>query len=158
MADYRFRAVTLADLPMLAGWLRHPAVAEWWVGPDRQIAQVRADLGHEVMTQVIAMRGETPTGYAQYSPICHWPAPHFADLPPDTLAIDVFNAPEGFGHGGAWLRALGDRLLADAPALAIDPDPANRRAIRAYEKAGFRGRLIHPDGEGHPVRVMTRRR
>ncbi|RYE75020.1 MAG: hypothetical protein EOP19_26715, partial [Hyphomicrobiales bacterium] len=31
---YRFRPVTPADLPLLAGWVRMPAVAEWWIEAD----------------------------------------------------------------------------------------------------------------------------
>lgn len=65
MAEYRFRPAGKADLPMLAGWLGDPVVAEWWEGPDRQIALVAEDLGNPVMRQVIACHGETPLGYAQ---------------------------------------------------------------------------------------------
>ena len=158
MPDYVFRPVTQADLPMLAEWLRDPRVAEWWQGPDRQIALVREDLADGLMRQVIALTRDLPLGYAQSYPAHHWPAPHFADLPPDTVALDVFGAPQGWGHGGAWLRALGDLLLQDASTLAIDPHPENLRAIRAYEKAGFSGDRMARDGEGSPVRVMTRRR
>ena len=42
------------------------------------------------------------------------------------------------GHGSAFVRAHCDRLFtAGAPALGADPHPDNRRAVRAYEKAGF---------------------
>lgn len=158
MPDYDFRPVTPDDLPMLAAWLRQPQVAAWWDGPDRQIELVTEDLDNPAMEQVIAMAGDTALGYAQFYPAHHWPAPHFADLPADTIAIDVFGSPDGWGHGGAWLAALADRLLSRASVLAIDPDPENLRAIRAYEKAGFQGDRILIDGEGHPARIMTRRR
>ena len=47
----------------------------------------------------------------------------------------------GHGHGSAFIRAFIERLLATGtPRVVIDPDPANARAIRAYEKAGFRQR------------------
>lgn len=158
MADYRFRPVIPADLPILADWLSDPRVAEWWGGPEREIQLIREDLGHDVMRQVIALRGDTPLGYAQFYPAFHWPAPHFAGLPADTIALDVFGGPLGWGHGGSWLRALGDLLLRDVSTLAIDPDPENLRAIRAYAKAGFAGTRIAADSEGYPVRIMTRRR
>jgi aminoglycoside 6'-N-acetyltransferase len=42
------------------------------------------------------------------------------------------------GHGSAFVRQHFDRLFAaGAPAIGTDPHPANARAIRAYEKAGF---------------------
>ena len=54
------------------------------------------------------------------------------------------------GHGSAFIRTFIDRLLVSgAPRVITDPDPANARAIRAYEKAGLRrDRLVDtPDGE-----------
>jgi aminoglycoside 6'-N-acetyltransferase len=45
----------------------------------------------------------------------------------------------GLGHGSAFVRAHCERLFAaGAPAVGTDPHPDNARAIRAYEKAGFR--------------------
>jgi aminoglycoside 6'-N-acetyltransferase len=55
----------------------------------------------------------------------------------------------GRGHGSAFIRAfVEDKLSAGAPRMVTDPDPANARAIRACEKAGFaRDRLVDtPDG------------
>ena len=156
--DYGFRPVTRSDLPMLAEWLRDPQTAAWWPDPDHQLTLVTEDLIEPAMRQLIALLGETPVGYAQCYPAHHWPAPHFHDLPRDTIAIDVFGAPDARGHGGAWLRALGDVLLAETGTLAIDPSPDNQRAIRAYEKAGFHGGAIRRDGEGQATRVMTRLR
>lgn len=158
MADYSFRPVTRDDLPMLAEWLRDPVVAEWWPDPKHQLALVTEDLDEPAMRQLIALCGETPVGYVQCYPAHEWNAPHFHDLPRDAIAIDAFGAPEARGHGGAWLAALGDILLTGASALAIDPAPANARAIRAYEKAGFHGDRIRKDGEGQPARLMTRLR
>ena len=45
----------------------------------------------------------------------------------------------GAGHGSAIVRQFVEQLFEEgAPRVIIDPDPANGRAIRAYEKAGFR--------------------
>lgn len=158
MPDYGFRLVTAADLPMLAEWLRVPQVARWWPDAERQLALIRAERRAAPMRQLIALRGDTPLGYAQCYPAFHWPAPHFAGLPQDSIALDVFGAPAGRGQGGAWLRALGDLLLQDGSTLVIDPAPENLRAIRAYEKAGFSGLRIATDSEGQSVLVMARRR
>lgn len=158
MGDYSFRPVTEADLPMLADWLQTPAVSPWWRGAEKQLAGIAEDLCDPAMTQVIALSGESPIAYAQFYEAHHWDAPHFRTLPQGTLAIDVFAGPEGLGHGGGWLRALSDKLLADAPALVIDPEPTNARAIRAYEKAGFAGDVIAASEDGTPARIMTRYR
>ena len=54
----------------------------------------------------------------------------------------------GRGHGAAVIRSFVDGLLAAAtPRVLTDPDPANARAIRACEKAGFRrDRLVRHSG------------
>lgn len=53
------------------------------------------------------------------------------------------------GHGSAFVRWFVERLLAaGVPRIVTDPGPADARAIRRYEKAGFAGeRLVEtPDG------------
>jgi aminoglycoside 6'-N-acetyltransferase len=55
----------------------------------------------------------------------------------------------GCGHGSLFIRAFVDNLLANGtPCVVTDPDPGNTRAIRSYQKAGFRKtRLVDtPDG------------
>ena len=160
MPDYRFSPVTADDLPMLAEWLRQPAVAAWWTDPDRQIAELPEALADARMRLLIVLRDGQPIAYAQVSEAAEWRAPHYdaMNAPPGTLALDVFAGPDGMGHGGEWLDALARHLLADAPALIIDPDPRNLRAIRAYQKAGFQGDRVLPNEDGQPARMMTRYR
>ncbi|WP_287886026.1 MULTISPECIES: GNAT family N-acetyltransferase [Paracoccus] len=158
MDRFGFRSVTRADLPMLADWLRQPEVSRWWRGAEKELAGIEEDLDEPAMRQWLALMDGAPIAYAQFYPAHHWGAPHFADLPAEALAIDCFSGPGGFGHGGFWLRALADTLLAEAPILVIDPEPDNLRAIRAYEKAGFRGEELRPSEDGTLARVMTRHR
>ena len=100
------------------------------------------------MRQRIVVRDGAALAYTQSYPAHHWPAPHFAGLPADAVALDVFSGPDGMGQGGAWLRALGDLLLLDCSTLAIDPAPENQRAIAAYRKAG--GKIITYHGLVNP--------
>lgn len=160
MAEYVFRPMTAADLPMLADWLRTPDVADWWADPDRQVAELPDKLADARMTPLIVQRDGKPIAYAQVSDAAQWQAPHYDALntPTGTLALDVFAGPDGMGHGGEWLDALARHLLADVPALIIDPDPENLRAIRAYQKAGFQGDTVFANEEGQPARMMTRYR
>ena len=60
------------------------------------------------------------------------------------------------GHGSAFIRRFIDGLLASGtPRVITDPDPANSRAVRAYEKAGFRReRLV--DTPNGPALLMFR--
>ncbi|MDQ3271395.1 MAG: acetyltransferase, partial [Pseudomonadota bacterium] len=56
----------------------------------------------------------------------------------------------GRGLGTAMVKAFVAKLFSDPQVTHIqtDPDPRNARAIRCYEKAGFRpiGEVLTPDG------------
>lgn len=149
---YRFRRVEPADLALLARWVRTPAVAEWWIEADGSPASSveEEDLGEEGLALWLVAHerenGGEPFAFIQdYDPHI-WRdeaggGHHFAHLPPGARGIDQFiGVPDmlGRGHGSAFIRAHCDRLMAaGAPAVGTDPHPANARAIRAYEKAGF---------------------
>ena len=64
----------------------------------------------------------------------------------------------GRGHGSAVIHCFVDKLFQSGlPRVMTDPDPANGRGVRAYEKAGFqKDRVIQtPDG---PALLMVRNR
>ena len=44
--------------------------------------------------------------------------------------------------------------VSTAPAVVIDPDPDNERAVRAYRRAGFRDVALRRDGDGDMTLVM----
>ena len=160
MTAYAFRPMTVADMPMARRWLETPEVVRWWGDPDEQIALLEEDLDDPRMAMWIVSHEGRPFAYIQdYDPRA-WNLHHLADLPPGSRGIDQFiGEPDmlGRGHGSAFIRAHVDNLFAaDAPAVGTDPDPANARAVRAYEKAGFRTLRETPDWEGEPVLLMVR--
>lgn len=142
IAVYQFRTVTETDLPLIAGWLAEPHVAEWWDDPETEIAAVREHIDSVSVEPLIVVLDGKPIAYLQsYDP--HMEDDHpYADQPYGTLGIDLtIGVPEmiGVGHGSAIVRQFVDQLFTEGtPRVIIDPDPANGRAIRAYEKAGFR--------------------
>ena len=152
------RPMTDADLPMLALWLDTPAAREWWGAPDAQLALITEDLPNPLMDQRIACLNAVPFGYLQSYPTAAWPAPHLADFPPDTRAVDCFIGLPALlnqGHGATMLRLYALHLRAEGcPDVLIDPDPANLRAIRSYRRAGFRDVGIRTDSDGDPCLVM----
>jgi aminoglycoside 6'-N-acetyltransferase len=149
---YVFRPMSKADLPLVKRWLAEPHVMQWWGDTYQQFEIISGDLEVEAMDQFIVATDDRPFGYLQcYNPEV-WPDNGLGVHPRGTRGIDQFIGEPDMvdrGHGSAFIGSFVDRLLAAGASRVItDPDPANARAIRAYEKAGFRrDRLVEtPDG------------
>jgi aminoglycoside 6'-N-acetyltransferase len=149
---YQFRRMTAADLPLVGGWLAMPHVVQWWGDTDEQVDLIREDLECLAMDQFVVAAEDRPFAYLQcYDPTA-WPENGLGPHPFGARGIDQFIGDPnmiGHGHGSAFIRQFTDGLLtAGTPRVLTDPDPANARAIRAYEKAGFRaeGVVDTPDG------------
>ncbi|TYR31457.1 acetyltransferase [Mesorhizobium microcysteis] len=142
VARYTFRALTPRDLPMVARWLEEPHLKEWWGDPVEAIEEIEAAIDDISTEPLIVELDGKPIAYLQnYDP--HLEDGHpYQDQPTGTLGLDMSigdPALVGKGHGSAIIRQFAAQLFDEgAPRLIIDPDPANARAIRAYEKAGFR--------------------
>lgn len=166
MSAFDFRPLGHEDLPLHHEWLNRPHVAEWW--DDRlTIAHVEEDFGREIGSPVIrhhlAHLDGVPVGFIQdYTVKGADPEWWVDETDPGARGIDQFlaNAEQlGKGLGSRMVREFVARLFSD-PAVTkvqVDPSPDNARAIRAYEKAGFRreGIVETPDG---PALLMLARR
>lgn len=148
---YEFRPLTAADLPRVKRWLETPHVAQWWHDPARQFALVRGDLDDPDMEQFIVSAGTRPFAYLQCYNLGAWDT-GFGAQPDGARGLDQFIGEADMldcGHGSAFIRDFAEKLLAGGtPRVVIDPAPDNVRAIRAYQKAGFRkDRIVDtPDG------------
>jgi aminoglycoside 6'-N-acetyltransferase len=149
---YEFRPMSVDDLPLVQRWLAEPHVVRWWGKPNEQFDLVSVDLDEQAMNQFIVTCERRPFGYLQcYNPDA-WDGAGLGPQPTGTRGIDQFIGEADMldrGHGSAFIRSFIDRLLkAGTPRVVTDPGPANARAIRAYEKAGFRkAHLVDtPDG------------
>ena len=155
------RLMTEHDLPMLHDWLNRPHIVEWWGGEEARpsLAEVREQylpsvLAEHNVTPYIAMLGDDPIGYAQSYVACGSGDGWWEDeTDPGVRGIDQSLAyPEllGKGLGTKLVVALVQGLFSDPAVTKIqtDPSPLNLRAIRCYEKAGFRQvrRIVTPDG------------
>ena len=156
-AEYRFVPITPEDYPMLRGWLSQPHIDGWWGPPDHEIALIEGDRAAR-KTDMRIVWADRPFAYVQDWDVHQEGVPQFADQPRGTRAMDTFlgdPAYLGQGHAARYLRARALQLLAaGAPVVGVDPDPANLRAIAAYERAGFAGDRVVPCEDGDPVRVM----
>ncbi len=138
---YAFRTMSAEDLPRVRQWLAAPHVSQWWGDPDTQFTLVSEDLDDPSMDQFIVAMDDRPFAYLQCYDPSAWPNHGFGALPNGTRGIDQFiGEPEMIdrGYGAAFIRLFVEDLLkTGTPRVVTDPAPDNKRAVRAYEKAGF---------------------
>jgi len=151
-ADHQisFTPVAPEHYALLRTWLERPHMREWWGEPETELGYIRDMVeGRDTTRPFLILSAGEPLGYIQYWFVGHhqnqeWLEDHpwLAELPRDAVGVDLsIGEPEklsgGFGSAAliafvAMLRAEGHRTI------IIDPDPGNARAVKAYEKAGFR--------------------
>lgn len=145
-----FAPVTSTDLELLRGWLDTPHLREWWGDPETELGFIRDMVeGRDTTRPFIFHIDGEPAGYIQYWFVDHWQNepwvsenPWLRLLPPGAIGVDLSIGDArrlSQGLGSTVLRLFTERLAAEGyTCIIIDPDPANRRAVSAYEKAGFR--------------------
>ena len=143
---------------MLHEWLQRPHVAEWWM-PTPTLEEAIEDFtpktqpGYRVQAY-IALESDRAIGYIQsYVVMGSGDGWWEGEQDPGARGIDQFlaNADQlGRGLGTAMVKAFVARLFEDPAVTHVqtDPNPRNARAIRCYEKAGFRAvkEVDTPDG------------
>lgn len=142
---FQFRPLTMADMPLLHGWLNRPHVAARWDGatslPEVQ-ERYQKHLGSKsVFPHIVEMNGK-PIGFIQSYNAELVGDGWWENEPPGTWGVDQYIGEEnliGKGVGSTFIRIFTDQLLKTPGITRIitDPAPDNARAIRAYEKAGF---------------------
>lgn len=123
-----------ADVDRIVELGTHPDVARWWPGltPEHVGEKARGE-DEGVTCFAILAEGEV-AGLIQ----------HYEETDPDYehAGIDLFlgEPHHGRGLGTDAVRTMARYLVADRGhhRLVIDPAAENERAIRCYEKAGFR--------------------
>jgi aminoglycoside 6'-N-acetyltransferase len=129
----RLRPVAAADAVRLAQILAAPEVARWW--PSMNVDRVKREVieADDAVAFVIEIDGQV-VGLIQYG----------EETDPDYryAGIDIFLHPgwHGRGVGADAVRTLARHLFNDLGhhRIVIDPAVANERAIRSYERIGFR--------------------
>jgi aminoglycoside 6'-N-acetyltransferase len=139
-------AATAADLDLVAGWFADPEFYRWWGGVPKTREEVAARRlgfanGDEIVYAFVAHDETRPVGYLQA----------WTDLP-GIGGIDIVLIPEardrGLGPDAVRTLARHCRSTLGWTGITIDPAVDNRRAIRAFEKAGFTPLHEFADAEG----------
>lgn len=127
------RRLTDGDVSALSRLLSSPGVAEWW--PVESEESLRVDvLGDEETVSFAIELGEELVGVIMYSEEL------WRDYFSAGIDIALGSESRGQGLGPEAMRVLIGWLFDQGGhhRITIDPASANRRAIRAYEKVGFR--------------------
>lgn len=144
-----------ADLPALVAILREPEVARWWPGFDETEARL-ALLGRDDITVLVIEHAEGVIGAIQFH--------EQSDPSYRHAGVDLFLATawQGKGLGSEAVKAVARTLFRTRGhhRMVIDPAANNLRAIRAYERVGFRQVGVMrqyergPDGTWHDCVMM----
>lgn len=147
-APVEFKPLSEADLPRLADWLSRPHLQKWWRTDEITVERIRDKYlprisGEDDARPFLVYIDHNPVGYIQYYHAWinqdWWP-----DKPEQgVLGIDQFIADEhnlNKGIGSRFISEFVQRLFVDPEVteIRVDPRPDNVRAIRCYEKVGFK--------------------
>lgn len=150
-------------IPLLRQWLKEPHVSEFW-----QETEDEAEFRQKFLNQLpergvfpfIISLESTPIGYIQYYEARKVGGGWWPTAKEGTFGIDQFIGEPTFigrGFGTRIIRQFMQELFQKPNVVEIitDPEPRNKRAIRAYEKAGFRsvGEIETPGGKALLMRA-----
>ena len=127
------RPLAEADLLPLLEILCQPGVAEWWAGYD--MARLRGDTLDDPNSTSLAV--ELDGAFVGLVILTEQKDPYYKSAGID-ITLDITCV--GQGLGADTLRTVARYLFEERGhhRLTIDPSLANERAIRAYERIGFK--------------------
>jgi aminoglycoside 6'-N-acetyltransferase len=153
--ELRLLPATDADWPMIRGWLAAPEIIRWWGPKASTEAEVMLAMStpQAICRIVVAAQPQgqaLPIGYAHAVDAGLIGTPHLSALPAGTWHIDLFvSSPEhrGRGFGARILEQMCEELFTSTLALnaSVLVAVGNEKAVRAYERAGFRWQAVVRD-------------
>lgn len=155
--NIKFTKLQKKDFPLLLRWLELPHIKKWWdknvvynadliekkYVPYTQGYKILGDIKKPMHAFIIEVDGQQ-IGYIQYYNKYDFPPEQgysVEGLPDSLAALDFYiGEPESLGKGigsQALKLFLKEHVLKKFDACFVDPDAANKAAMRTYEKAGF---------------------
>ncbi len=157
--EFKFHLLEESDLPLMCEWLNLPHLQEWWREGEITLDAVREKYlprinNKDTAIPYLAYLNGKPEGFIQYYSVTDGNPNWWPDKPgPGVYGIDTFIGKENKlnkGLGTAMVKGFLSFLFNELSAneVRVDPRPDNFRAIRCYEKAGFRQvqPITNPDG------------
>lgn len=154
------RQITPQDAGHLVKWLSDPNVLQWYEGRDRphtreMVEDTFYQKNGDPVQACIVLYEDQPVGYIQFYPL------EAEDR--DTYGYDedeiIYGIDQFIGEPVYWNKGIGTELVTGiaeyltsergASKVVMDPQTRNERAIRCYEKCGFRKIKLMPAREMH---------
>jgi RimJ/RimL family protein N-acetyltransferase len=164
-ARIAFRRLTRDDFPQLLAWLSDPDVSPWYTADELSPDGMEAEFGDIIdgtdpVDSYIVLIDGVEAGYIQSYRLGDHPD-YLAqlDLDPDYVSTDLFlgnPAYRNHGWGTPLLRAfLREKIFGElgATRASIMPNPKNARAIKVYERAGFKPVRSLPIRDTHTGKI-----
>jgi len=146
---FTFKLLTPKYFLLLFNWFGQDYISQLWVEskdwPEFEKIWQRKIAEPDVF-RFLAFIDEEPIGYIHYFRVNDYDRKHFpgVDLPEGSVGLDLF-----IGNPAYLNKGLGSQLIKDfisfvknlepkSTSIIIDPAPDNIRAIKCYEKVGFK--------------------
>jgi len=153
------------DYELMSTWLTNPRVLEFYEGRDNPLSLSKIKqkfspriLGKETVTPCLISLDHSAIGYAQFYPITEETKSEYA-IAPATDIFSFYATDQFIGEPNLWNQGIGTRAVSlllrylfeskNARKIFTDPHSDNPRAIRCYEKSGFKKVKLLPAHELH---------
>jgi aminoglycoside 6'-N-acetyltransferase len=154
------RELKESDAAWLLKWLSDPVVIEFYEGRDRphdmEMVQTHFYQRTFEITRCMVLYQGKEIGYIQFYPISEEEMVTYGFL---DFSGKIYGLDQFIGEPDHWNRGIGTELVKSmipylihvhqAAKIVLDPQTWNVRAIRVYEKCGFRKVLLLPEHEWH---------
>lgn len=162
-----FRKLEEKDLKMMHKWLNTDFVIEWFEKGGSTFEKISEKYlprikGEQPTFSFVILYKDIDIGYIQTYMINDYPDySKYLNVDDDAAGMDMFIGEKAFIHKGLGKIILSKFLneyvfeLNKASCCVIGPEPNNKVAIRAYEKAGFKYlKTIQVTDEDEPEYLM----
>ncbi|SEQ13159.1 GNAT family N-acetyltransferase [Piscibacillus halophilus] len=159
----QFQGLTVRELeekdqPFLVKWLSDPEVLQFYEGRDQpfdleKVKQEFYEIDDGVTKCIVEYKGER-IGYIQFYKVEAYYREKFGYKSERTFGLDQF-----IGEVDYWNKGIGTTLVKNmaryllnrenADHVVMDPQTQNHRALRCYEKSGFKIVKLLPKHEWH---------
>ncbi|WP_349410177.1 GNAT family N-acetyltransferase [Pseudalkalibacillus sp. SCS-8] len=146
---FYIRPLQETDIPYMTKWLSDPEVLEWYEGRDQahdaeRVKQHFFSGADERVNRNLILLEDTPIGYVQYYPLSEKEKRLYGYIDEEPIfGMDQFIGElkyQNKGIGSSFILLIVDFLFEEwgAKKVVMDPRKRNERALRCYEKCGFR--------------------